>query len=237
MPSASVPETTRNVLPDHQSPRNSYQDHRGHTSCTGPRGSVVTHRGDVGENVHADHRWYGQTPKSSTPVSDAGRRTEARAAPAAGRIPVRCRVLNFGGPGGVPRGGPEAGGFDMRVVRRADHRQGDRATPEMVFAVLPATGLGAVPGGRVGSVRRPGRRATRGGADPGGSQAPGLAASARRPRPSTRRRPDLRPRPGLPLGGARRRPRGVRSPNRRRPGPIRTGATAPPTGVTSLGKG
>jgi hypothetical protein len=174
------------------------------------------------------------TSRRSSPRVRAQR---AQPAPQSNASPAGGPEVRFGTASRVRRAGPEGGRVDVRLVPRPNHGQGDRSIAEVVFTVLPAASLGAVPGGRVGPVRCRGRRATRGGADPGGSQAPGLAAIARRPRPSTRRRPDLRPRPALPIGRAQRRPRGVRSSNRRRPGPARRGAMAPPTGVTSLAMG
>lgn len=64
----------------------------------------------------------------------------------------------------------------MRLVRRTDHPEGDGTTPEMVFVVLSAASMGAVPGGRVGPVRCPDRRAARGDPHAHRAQAPGLPA-------------------------------------------------------------
>src|SRR4051794_36078715 len=52
------------------------------------------------------------------------------------------------------------------------------ARPEPVHAGLPAAGVGATPGSRLGPVRRPDRRATSGGTDTRGCQAPELVAVA-----------------------------------------------------------
>jgi hypothetical protein len=50
----------------------------------------------------------------------------------------------------------------VQLVWRPNRGQGDGSTREVVFTVVPAASLGAVPGGRVRPGRGPGRRATRG---------------------------------------------------------------------------
>jgi hypothetical protein len=61
-----------------------------HTLCIQGRRSVVTHRGDVGGDVHPNRPWHEQTPESITSVfNTAGPDTEAPAGTAAEHLPLR----------------------------------------------------------------------------------------------------------------------------------------------------
>jgi hypothetical protein len=87
--------------------------------------------------------------------------------------------------GRVRDAGPEARRVEVRVVRRADQRQGHGSTPEMVFALLPAASLGAVPSCGLRAVGGPGCRTAGGGRQAGHRRGQGLAAIARRPLKAT----------------------------------------------------
>ncbi len=63
----------------------------------------------------------------------------------------------------------------MWVVRRRDLCEGHGAAAEVVLVVVPAASLGAVPGGRLRTYRRPDRRAPCRGPHADRAPAPGLA--------------------------------------------------------------
>lgn len=173
----------------------------GHTSCTQACRCVVTHRGDVGGDVLPDHRRHEQTSKCIDAVRGAAPSNAGGAATE--RCTGRWPGGRFNASGRVRCAGPAARRVDVRVVRWADHRQGDGAAPEMVLGVVPPASLGAVSRGLVRALSGAGRRTTRGDSGTPPADPPRLAPSARRASHAARHRPDLQPRPGRAV----RRPR------------------------------
>lgn len=134
---------------------------------------------------------------------------------------IEQRRATVRSPGSAPAPQPPGArrGHRVRLVRHEHPYPGPWARPEMVFQQLPAPSLGAAPRRRVGPLRGRRRRARdrdRHGQDSHQTRAlhrprrttstigDGVCLSPRRPRPPTRHRPHLRPRPRPPRRACRR---------------------------------